>query len=104
MALEVKSSILHELVKYGLKSTDICHNCGMCAAVCFHEGTGQKSFRIALRLLQLGLKDKLIEKSEIWLCDVCDECAAVCPRGNDLGKTMTALRHWYSDHKDDMPN
>ncbi|MHA2249482.1 MAG: 4Fe-4S dicluster domain-containing protein [Candidatus Kariarchaeaceae archaeon] len=99
MALEVGTSLLKNLEKYGLDPKKVCNNCGMCSATCHKTGNSKTSFRIAIRLAQLGLKRKLLDSEELWLCDNCDECEAYCPYGNELGKLMMVLRCWVIDQK-----
>ena len=46
------------------------------------------------RYLQLGLKDKLLEAPEPWLCYYCGDCNTDCPRGAEPAETMMATRRW----------
>ncbi|MHA2249145.1 MAG: 4Fe-4S dicluster domain-containing protein [Candidatus Kariarchaeaceae archaeon] len=99
MALEVKSSLIHELKNFGLDTTEICYNCGFCAATCSQSGNGKSSYRKAFRLLQLGLKDLILQNKESLVCYMCDDCGASCPLGNDVAKTLMALRLWVEDQE-----
>jgi heterodisulfide reductase subunit C len=45
-----------------------------------------------MRMTQLGLKDRLLGSSSIWLCATCSTCTARCPRNLDLARVMDTLR------------
>ena len=42
---------------------------------------------------QWGLKDKLTNDIDIWLCHNCGECSDLCPRGARPGDLLSALRN-----------
>ena len=52
------------------------------------------------RYLQLGLRDKLLESPEPWLCYYCGECNTDCPRGAEPAETMMATRRWLTTQYD----
>jgi len=56
---------------------------------------GENTFpRKIYRYLQLGLRDKLLESPEPWLCYYCGDCNNDCPRGAEPAETMMAARRW----------
>ncbi len=45
-----------------------------------------------LRMIQLGLKQEVLESNAIWLCVSCETCGTRCPNEIDIGLLMDALR------------
>ncbi len=79
---------------------EACMQCGNCASAC-PLSTGENTFpRKIYRYLQLGLKDKLLESPEPWLCYYCGECNTDCPRGAEPAETMMAARRWLMTQYD----
>jgi quinone-modifying oxidoreductase subunit QmoC len=39
-----------------------------------------------------GLKDKLVQSGDIWLCHQCGDCSDLCPRGAAPGDVLSAIR------------
>ena len=74
--------------------------CGNCASAC-PLSTGENTFpRKIYRYLQLGLRDKLMESPEPWLCYYCGTCNTDCPRGAEPAETMMATRRWLMTQYD----
>ncbi len=46
----------------------------------------------AIRLLQLGRVQELLDSQGIWLCASCMVCGTRCPRGVDYAKIAEACR------------
>jgi heterodisulfide reductase subunit C len=45
-----------------------------------------------MRMVQLGVKDKVLSCSTIWLCATCETCATRCPNEVNLVSVMDTLR------------
>ena len=82
------------LARFGASSVKDCFNCGNCTAVCSLSEGSTPFPRKLIRYAQLGLKDKLLQSPEPWLCYSCGECSATCPRDAKPGETMAALRRY----------
>jgi Fe-S oxidoreductase len=79
---------------------EICMQCGNCSAAC-PLSEGESTFpRKIYRYLQLGLKDKVLESPEPWLCYYCGDCNTDCPRGAEPAETMMATRRWLMTQYD----
>ena len=48
--------------------------------------------RKVIRMVQLGIDEKLENLKTCWVCASCHSCNVVCPRGVDLPRVMEALR------------
>ena len=53
-----------------------------------------------MRLLQMGLEQKIETTLEPWLCYYCGQCSEQCPREADPGETMMSLRRWLISRYD----
>ncbi len=69
-----------------------CYQCGCCTAGCpvgeFMEPPPSK----ALRLLQLGRVEEVLNSEGIWLCASCLVCGTRCPRNVDYAQIAEACR------------
>lgn len=69
-----------------------CYQCGECTAGCPVAFAMEPVPSQAIRLLQLGKFNEVLNSSGIWLCASCNICGERCPRGVDYGKIADALR------------
>ncbi len=89
-----------EVKRLGARDMEACMQCGNCASAC-PLSTGENTFpRKIYRYIQLGLRDKLLESSEPWLCYYCGDCNIDCPRGAEPAETMMATRRWLTTQYD----
>jgi ferredoxin len=90
----VDPSFLSELQQYGAVDIEKCFNCGNCTAVCPLSSDETPFPRNSIRLLQLGLKDRLQAGVDPWLCYYCGECSDTCPRQAEPAEAQMAMRRW----------
>jgi len=45
-----------------------------------------------IRMVQFGLKDRVLDSTTIWLCASCETCATRCPNDIDIVLFMDTLR------------
>jgi heterodisulfide reductase subunit C len=69
-----------------------CYQCGECTAGCPTAFAMDPVPSQAIRLLQLGKFNEVLNSNGIWLCAACNVCGERCPRGVDYGKISDALR------------
>jgi len=100
MSARVDPNLLTEIKKYGEIKVESCFNCGNCTAICPLTSDRHPFPRNVIRLVQLGLKDKLLENSDPWLCYYCGECTQTCPRGAEPAEAMMTLRRWMTTQYD----
>lgn len=100
MSARVDLSLLPELKKYGAVNPEACFNCGNCTAICPLTDDKHPFPRNGIRLLQLGLRDKLMASTDPWLCYYCGECSETCPKGAEPAETMMSLRRWLTAQYD----
>ena len=46
------------------------------------------------RMIQLGLKDEVLNSRTFWVCTQCHACTVRCPRGIVTSEAMRKLREW----------
>ncbi len=96
MSLQVNPDLLIDLEKFGVQDASACFNCGNCTAICNLSSESTPFPRKVIRYLQLGLKEKLIQSPEPWLCYYCGECTETCPRQANPGEVMMGLRRYLT--------
>lgn len=96
MSAHVDPNLLQNLEKFGVKDAATCFNCGNCTAVCELSTEAVPFPRKTIRYLQLGLKDKLVQSPEPWLCYYCGECSQTCPRQANPGEVMMGIRRYLT--------
>jgi len=100
MSIRVNPMFIDDLVRYGAEDVQLCYQCGDCSTVCPHADEVYKFPRKSMRLLQMGLEQKLETTLEPWLCYYCGQCSEQCPREADPGETMMSLRRWLISRYD----
>ena len=100
MAIRVNPGFIDVLDRYGAEDVQLCYQCGDCSTVCPHADDIYKFPRKSMRLMQMGLEQRLETTLEPWLCYYCGQCSEQCPRGADPGETMMSLRRWLISRYD----
>lgn len=100
MSNRVDPNLLVDIKEYGDVNIDACFNCGNCTAIC-PLSTSETPFpRNNIRMLQLGLTDRLLQSADPWLCYYCGECSQTCPRQAEPGEAQMAVRRWLTAQYD----
>jgi ferredoxin len=94
MSIRVDPGIATELAHYGGETAVKCFNCGNCTAICALSKEDTVFPRRYIRYIQLGVRDKMLESIDPWLCYYCGDCSKTCPREAEPGKLMMASRRW----------
>lgn len=96
MATRVDPTLMVDLFEYGAEDLKKCFNCGNCTAICPLTSTDHPFPRDMIRMIQLGMEDKLVESLDPWLCYYCGDCSLTCPKEAEPGETMMAVRRWLT--------
>jgi heterodisulfide reductase subunit C len=95
----------YEIMKMpGAGKIHLCFQCGTCTADCaIARFTEFYKPRKIARMVQLGLKDRLIGNDALWLCTTCHTCIDHCPQGVEVSSIIRALRNMSVTSLDAMP-
>lgn len=74
------------------QNPELCYQCGKCSAGCPLRNYMEEAPNVIVRYIQLGLYEKALSSSTIWLCAGCLTCSSRCPKNFDLAKFMDAVR------------
>jgi len=94
MSYRVDTNLLKELKEYGDVNIEACFNCGNCTAICPLTDDSHPFPRNMIRLVQMGLKDRLLQSVDPWLCYYCGECSETCPKKAEPAEAMMSIRRW----------
>ena len=85
--------------------TDVrdCYQCGNCSASCPAAFTFDYPPNQVMRLLQVGLVEKVLDSRAIQLCIQCLTCTARCPRNIDIAGIFEDLRTVGAAQDRDVP-
>ena len=69
-----------------------CYQCVACSSGCPVAYAMDYAPHQILRMAQLGLKDRVLDSTTIWLCASCETCATRCPNDIEIVQVMDTLR------------
>jgi heterodisulfide reductase subunit C len=69
-----------------------CYQCGNCSSGCPLAEEMDLLPSTLMHLVQLGLRDAVLDSKTIWVCASCLQCTVRCPKGIDIQKVMDVLR------------
>jgi heterodisulfide reductase subunit C2 len=69
-----------------------CIQCGTCTASCPSAAAMDITPRQMWRMVQLGMVDEVMHSKTMWLCSICYQCQARCPRGIPLTEIIAKLK------------
>lgn len=96
---KIDSKFLENIETQAGVSVQLCYQCQKCFAGCPVAKFMDVPPPRVTRMIQYGLKDRVLESSTIWLCASCETCVTRCPNGIDLPKLMDALKQFAIKEK-----
>jgi quinone-modifying oxidoreductase subunit QmoC len=92
--VEPDLDFIKEVSAAGGDSLKKCFQCASCSVVCSLTPESRPFPRKEMIWASWGLKDRLINDPDIWLCHQCGDCSVMCPRGARPGDTLAAVRNY----------
>lgn len=78
----------------GGESLFLCIGCGICSSGCpVFSVQPEYNPRKIIRMIQLGLKEIVLESACLWWCASCLTCQERCPQGVRITDIIVALRN-----------
>lgn len=90
--LSKNQSFVEEVKLYSGQPIDLCFQCLKCAAGCTMGNCTDYTPNQILRLIQLGMKEKVLKSSMIWICTGCEICGTRCTNGIKMSEVMDTLK------------
>lgn len=102
MAMKLPTTLTDELldrdfiaqVEPDWRKLATCLQCGTCSASCPAGALMDFPPRQLWEMLQLGLREQVLDSRTFWLCTQCYACQVRCPRDIHIAETMRRLREW----------
>lgn len=89
-----RSSFTKEVMKMrGGENILDCIQCGICTGSCPTRFAMDYSPMQIIKMVHLGMREKVLSSSTIWVCSTCYTCATRCPRAVNLTSLMMSLRN-----------
>ncbi len=78
----------------GGENIKLCFACGICTASCpIREVDARYNPRKIIRMILLGMPDRVLQSDFIWLCSSCYACSERCPQGVRFTEVMNAIKN-----------
>lgn len=69
-----------------------CFDCAKCTAGCPVAADMEFGPHRIMQMVRFGLRQRVLESRDIWLCAGCETCGTRCPNDIDIAQVMDALR------------
>ena len=94
-ASEINPKFKYEISKIpGGEQLLRCFQCGTCTSDCpVARFSDSYRPRQIIRMAQLGLKDRVLNSSTLWLCAACFTCTDRCPQDVEVASVIRVLRN-----------
>jgi heterodisulfide reductase subunit C len=80
-------------VQPGGENIKKCFACGICTGGCpVSDIDPAYDPRKIIRMILLGMKEKVLSSDFIWLCSLCNTCSFICPQNVRFSEVMGVLR------------
>jgi heterodisulfide reductase subunit C len=70
-----------------------CIQCGVCSGSCPTRFAMDYSPIQIIKMIQLGMREKVLSSSTIWMCSACYTCYTRCPQDINITSLMMSLKN-----------
>ncbi len=71
---------------------DLCLTCAICSGACPVAGVDDFDPRKMVRMVSLGMADRVADSRWPWICTMCGKCEQICPMGIDIADMTRRIR------------
>jgi heterodisulfide reductase subunit C len=90
--MPLRDSAFARKITEEVKNLNRCYQCSMCSDGCPVAYAMDYYPNQIIHLVRLGLKEKVLQSTTIWLCASCETCATRCPNEIEIVRLMDVLR------------
>jgi len=90
--VRIDTSFIEEVNARSGQVIQRCYHCHKCTAGCPTAFAMEYGPDRVLRMVEFGLKDRVLASSDIWICAACETCGTRCPNDINILRVMDALR------------
>ena len=93
--LKVDQSFKYEVLKMpGGETLKTCFQCGTCTSSCpIARITDSYRPNQIIRMVQLGLRERMLPSKTLWLCAACFTCVDRCPQDVEVQSVLRVLKN-----------
>jgi heterodisulfide reductase subunit C len=88
----VNKDFIRKIIELSGQNPFLCMQCGICTGACPMASSMDSFPRKVIRMIQLGLEERLKDLDMQWVCASCESCTVICPRGIEVSRVIEALR------------
>ena len=93
----VDPNFVETVQKRSGKELQQCYQCFKCSVGCPVAFVMDYTPNQIIRMVQLGLREKVLSSATIWLCAACEACSTRCPNDVDIPVFMEVLKQMGSE-------
>lgn len=92
---EFDSQFKKEIIEtHGGENLNHCFQCGTCTSDCpIARFSDSYRPRTLIRMIQLGLRNRVLSSETLWLCAACFTCTDRCPQDVEVASVIRILRN-----------
>lgn len=91
-AKKVHGKLVKKVSEMSGQNIGACYQCGKCSAGCPSAERMDHIPSQFIKLIQLGMEEKIRKSNTPWVCLTCFICTVRCPKGIDIAGIMEAGR------------